>query len=56
MITAIVYSQNSQIKLTLFAEGVLFTLCHYVIGRSVKKQSFFKNLYICLFTVVVFET
>lgn len=51
MITAIFYSQNSQIKLTLFAEGDLLTLCHYVIGRSVNN-----NLYICLFSVVVFET
>lgn len=41
MITAIFYSQNSKIKLTLFAEGDLFTLCHYVIGRSVKKSLVF---------------
>lgn len=41
MITAVFYSQNSKIKLTLFAEGDLFTLCHYVIGRSVKKSLVF---------------
>lgn len=51
MITAIFYSQNSKIKLTLFAEGDLFTLCHYVIGRSVKKKScFLKPLYMPLFS------
>lgn len=43
MITAIFYSQNSEIKLTLFAEGYLFTFCHYVMGRSVKEISFFKT-------------
>lgn len=51
MITAIFYSQNSQIKLTLFVEGDLLTLCHYVIGRSVKKN----NLSLKTFTYASFQ-
>lgn len=43
MITAIFYSQNSEIKLTVFAEGYLFTLCYHVMGRSVKKSRFLKT-------------